>query len=76
MSPGLFLVILTLFVPVVAFLFYFAGLKAANIAGGVINTSIAVLLYFFRPPVGLFFVDFTTWVFIMMVTAISLLSSF
>ena len=76
MSPGLFLVILTLFVPVVAFLFYFAGLKVANIAGGVINTSIAVLLYFFRPPVGLFFVDFTTWVFIMMVTAISLLSSF
>ncbi len=76
MSPGLFLAILTLFVPVVAFLFYFAGLKAANIAGGGINTSIAVLLYFFRPPVGLFFVDFTTWVFIMMVTAISLLSSF
>ena len=75
MNTGLFLTFLTLFIPVSAFLFYFAGVKIANIAGGVANTSVAVLLYFFRPPVGLFFVDFTTWVFIIMVTAISFMSS-
>ncbi|HKJ96696.1 MAG TPA: hydrogenase 4 subunit F, partial [Thermoplasmataceae archaeon] len=68
------LALLILFIPVASYAAYcFAG-KSSLIVGGGLNVAVAGLMYFGPDLSGIFYIDFTTWVFVIMVASVHFLS--
>ncbi len=74
MNSIFILLILTLILPVVSYLGYLSKVPRLDSAISLVNVALALYLYRFIPYVGTFYVDFTTWVFIIMVTSVHFLS--
>ena len=74
MNTAFILIILTLLLPVLSYLGYLSRVPRLDNALSLANVAIALFLYEFTPFSGTFYVDFTTWVFILMVTSVHLLS--
>ncbi len=74
MSTAFILVFLTMLLPLLSYLGSLSRVPRLDNAISLSNVAIALFLYEFIPLSGTFYVDFTTWVFILMVTSIHLLS--
>ena len=74
MSPAFILTIVTLTLPLISYLGYLSKVPRLDNAISLANVAMALYLYEFIPYTGPFYVDFTTWVFILMVASIHLLS--
>ena len=74
MNTAFILIVLTLLLPVLSYLGYLSRVPRLDNALSLANVAIALFLYEFTPFSGTFYVDFTTWVFILMVTSVHLLS--
>lgn len=69
-----FLAIVVLIVPSASYLAYMAGSRTALSVGGGVNVAITAIMYFGSSQAGFFYIDFTTWVFLIMVASVHLLS--
>ena len=74
MSTAFILVVLTMLLPLLSYLSFMSRVPRLDNAISLSNVALALFLYEFIPLSGTFYVDFTTWVFILMVTSIHLLS--
>ena len=74
MTTAAWLLIATMFLPVATFLAYVSRIKYLDYIVAGLNVVIALLLYPLLPVTGIFFVDGVTWIFIVMVTSVFLLS--
>lgn len=74
MTLSLWLGIATLVLPFASFPAYITRLKHLDSLLAAVNVGVAASLYFFLPISGLFFIDGTTWLFVIMVTSVYLLS--
>ena len=61
--------------PIIACAFYKWEIRAAGIAAGVADVILSVMIYFQSPFHGVFYVDFTSWIFLVMVSSIYLAST-
>ncbi len=75
MITGEIISVALLVVPAAAIAFYRRGIENASIAGAAIDVMLSVMLYFFRPLTGFFFVQNITVVFVIMISSIYLLSA-
>lgn len=63
-----------LIVPPLSFLSHYAGSRFAESSVASVNVILSLILYYYMPERGMFYVDHTTWVFLVMVTSVYLLS--
>lgn len=66
--------ILTLIIPVFSFLGYLTRLRGADSLIAGLNVAVALVMYLYLPARGFFFIDRTTWFFLVMVTSVYFLS--
>ena len=66
--------VIALVLPIASFLGYYSGLKMADIIIAGVEVAISLALYPFIPLTGVFFIDSTTWVFLVMVVSVYFLS--
>ncbi len=62
--------------PIIASLFFRWNVKSVSLISGFIEMALSTLLYFQMPFHGIFYVDFTEWIFLMMVSSIYTVSVF
>ncbi len=75
MNSGFLLAVLLMVAPAIAAATFFKRIEYSTIVAATVDVVIASLLYYIRPPVGTFFVDNVSWVFIIMICSVFLLSS-
>ena len=63
-------------IPIIASLFFRWNVKSVSLISGFIEMALSTLLYFQMPFHGIFYVDFTEWIFLMMVSSIYTVSVF
>lgn len=74
MNFAFWLLVSTMVLPFFSFVGYRSRVPIADIIPAAINVAVAFFIYFYIPQIGIFFVDRTTWVLIVMVTSVYLLS--
>ncbi len=74
MNSETLLGIIVLLVPGVSYVFYLTGLKGSIALGAALNVALALLMYFGSTSSGIFYIDFSTWIFLVMVTSVHFLS--
>lgn len=74
MNAAFLLIMLTLALPLFSFLGHYVKIIMADILAAGLEVAASISLYFFIPQAGIFFIDLTTWVFIVMVVSVYLLS--
>lgn len=74
MNTSTLISVIILLLPSLSFLAYYTRSKVAEPGVAAVNVVLSLVMYFYIPETGIFYVDRTTWVFLVMVTSVYLLS--